>query len=642
MTHRQVLTLLISQSVTTEKSLLCWQRHRPPEKPPLVPSLPSQGNHHHQSVIATTTTSHTDRLHENMSGVKNLDEKLSSLTIHTTPQHSIGDSTATTATTTTTTTSAEMENKSTGCKLLSLPSEILHQILLLLPEISLYSASLTCKRIQALSLADPLWENILNSPDLPSPHPYLSYRALHHALSPHLYLKRKIFIGDRQFFGSFFISKYSPVSGTLEAFSLAVSPPNNDLIEAWSYNPTVLIYPFSPRINLRDEPEFKIAANSKASEDGEIPVSRRGILATYFRADAILERDVYAQMAVWPPRIIPSASRVRNESSNGFRSGQGARQRGPFMRLPSGVSINGTSVSIGGFGNDVVGAQVDRSAFMMAKAGEKKEGEKWRVDRKERSGYPSDKAFRLRRWAVLGDPSGDIEGRFRMGERVETFAELDEELWTPTEEYPYRGIWIGNSTTPEFLLFHQPVTSGPRKRLEVIKLTGDPNVPRGEYYWIIDDLSSPVRMADEDEYEWPSAKVYEARAHIADQDFKNDRFVNVQVILPSAEKDWQDSMALRRQQKTQEKDGGGGGGEDVRPATNEVGEGWGVGSEERGSASGTAASSQQRRRRNSARRNLRKNWLEEAWVPRRAAVYWYSMARSIQSFERVDIEKFLD
>ncbi|KAK6538658.1 hypothetical protein TWF694_010235 [Orbilia ellipsospora] len=561
-----------------------------------------------------------------MSDMGNLDGKLSALTVAA-PLHRISDSTP----------SKETENKNSSCKLLSLPSEILHQILLHLPEISLYSASLTCKRLQAVSLADPLWENILNSLDLPSPHPYLSYRALHHALSPHLYLKRKIFIGDRQFFGSFFITKYSPVSGNLEAFSLTVGPISHDTSFSWSYDPQVVFYPFNPRVHLRDEPEFKIAANSKASEDGEIPVSRRGILATYFRAEAILERDVYAQMAVWPPRIIPSASRVRNESSNGFRSGQAARQRGPFMRLPSGVSINGTSVSIGGFVNDVVGAQVDRSAYMEVGGGGKWEGGKWRVDGKERSGYPSDKAFRLRRWAVLGDPSGDIEGRFRMGERVETFAELDEVLWTPTEEYPYRGIWIGNSSPPEFHLFHQPDTSSPRKRLEVIKLTGDPDVPRGEYTWIVDDLSLPYRVADEDEYEWPGAKVYEGRGHIAEPGFKNDRFVGVEIILPSAEKDWQDAMELKQRE---ERKGGEDG--DERPATNEVGEGWGVGSEERGSASGTAASSQQRRRRDSARRNSRKSWLEESWVPRRAAVYWYSLPRYIQSFERVDIEKFLD
>ncbi|KAF3909192.1 hypothetical protein ABW20_dc0101483 [Dactylellina cionopaga] len=543
------------------------------------------------------------------------------------------------------------------CKLLSLPSEIIHQILLNLPEISLYAISLTCKRLQTHSFTDSLWETIVNSPDLTSPHPYLSYRALHHALSPHLYLNRKIFIGDRKFFGSILISKYMPMSGTLEAFSLTVTPPTQGEFAFWSYNPEVVIYPFDPKINIREEPELKISPNSKASEDGEIPVSRRGILATYFRAEAILQRDVYPQMAVWPSRIIPCESRVRNESANGFRGSSVSKQRGPFMRLPSNVSINGTHVSVGGFHtNDVVGAAMDRSAFIPppVKVKEVKDADdKWRVDGTiNKSGALSEKAFRLRRWAVLGDASGDIEGRFRMGEKVETFSELDEELWTPTREYPYRGIWIGmynlpvstkpekspfsnmpisgNYTphSPEFLLFHQPTTTSSQKRLEVIKLTGDPNVPRGEYTWIIDDLSQPTRTADEEEVEWPGAKIYKARGHIADDEFRDDRYIDVQVILPSAERDWQDQMDAKRKPKNSDPAAAN----DVERA-NEIGEGWGVGGEERGNA-GTSKKLKEGKR-------SRKNFFDEPWVPKRAFLYWQDLGEFIMGYERVDVEKFL-
>ncbi|EPS42057.1 hypothetical protein H072_3855 [Dactylellina haptotyla CBS 200.50] len=534
--------------------------------------------------------------------------------------------------------SPSLGSGASDCKLLSLPSEIIYQILLQLPEISLYAISLTCRSLQTHSFTDSLWQNLLTPPDFSSPHPYLTYRALHHALSPHLYLRRKVFIGDRQFFGSILISKYMPMSGALEAFSLTVTPHDDSDPVPWSYDGEVEVHSFEPEINIRDEPELKISPNSKASEDGEIPVSRRGILATYFRAEAILENDAYAQMAVWPPRIIPSATRVRNQSSNGFRSGGAAKQRGPFMRLPSNISINGTSVSIGGF-NDMVGAAVDRSAFIQAPSGSKDAQSgamKWKVDEARRkSGYLSDKAFRLRRWAVLGDVTGDIEGRFRMGERVETFAELDEELWTPTKEYPYRGIWVGNySPHPsEFVLFHQPATSGPQKRLEVIKLTGDPNVPRGEYTWIIDDLSQPVRIASEDETEWPGARVYSARAHIAEHEFRNDSFVDAQVILPCPERDWQGAMKARKKSQagqssnaTEEKE------EEERG--DDVGEGWGVGSEERGSADGS------QQRRTSARRK-QKTYMDEPWVPQRVAVYWHALEESIMPFVRVDMDKIL-
>ncbi|KAK6349253.1 hypothetical protein TWF730_010004 [Orbilia blumenaviensis] len=521
-----------------------------------------------------------------------------------------------------------------SCKLLSLPSEILHQILLYLPAISLYAISLTCHSLQTHSFTDELWENIVDSPDLTSPHPYLTYRSLHHALAPHLYLKRKIFIGDRQYFGSILVSKYMPLSGTLEAFSLTGTP-SRDVSEfaVWTYDPDVMIGPFSPKVNIREEPELKISPNSKASEDGEIPVSRRGILATYFRAEAILQRDVYSQMAVWPPRTIPADTRVRNESSNGFKGGANSKQRGPFIRLPSNISINGTFVSVGGF-NDAMGAAVDRSAFIMPPSKDiKSEDEKWKLDEmKQKSGYLSEKAFRLRRWAVLGDSTGDLENRFRMGERVETFAELDEELWTPTLEYPYRGIWVGDYGPhgTEFLLFHQPTTSSSQKRLEVIKLTGDPNIPRGEYTWIIDDLSQPLRTADEEETEWPGAKVYSARGHVAGHEFKDDKFVDVQAILPSPQKDWEDAQG----QKETKPSGLGSEDVDERGRSDDIGEGWGVGSQERGGLG-------VRNKRSSSTKKTER-LLDQPWVPMRVAVYWHGLAEIIHQYHRVDIAKFLD
>ncbi|KAK6347258.1 hypothetical protein TWF696_007330 [Orbilia brochopaga] len=519
--------------------------------------------------------------------------------------------------------------------LLSLPSEIIHQIIQYLPEMSLYAASLTCQTLQTHSFTDSLWQNLLDWPDLPSPHPYLTYRALHHALSPHLYLKRKVFIGDRQYFGSILVSKYMPLTGTLEAFSLTTTPGILPEFTWWSWDTMVPIYPYDITIGIRDEPELKITPNCKASVTKEIPIRRGGIFMSYLRAAAILKKDVYPQMAVWPPRTIPAETRVRNESATGFRSDAGAA--GSFVRLPSDISISGTVfIRKGGGGfNDLVGAAVDRSAFMatpMTPQEVKDPNAKWRVDDvRSKSGFPSTSAFRIRKWAVLGDLDGDLDGRPRMGESVETFAELDEALWTPTKEYPYRGIWVGNYQphASEFLLFHQPETTGGRKRLEVIKLTGDPNIPRGEYTWIIDDLSSPLRTADENEHEWPGAKVYMARGHIAEHEFQNDEFVDIQVILPDPQRDWQDDM----EQKRKKPETGIAAGAEAEGETEDVGDGRGVGSgEERGSANAGS----------SRRRKPRIRYLDEPWVPRRAAVHWSTLQGYIKPFRRVDIDEFLD
>ncbi|KAF3094000.1 hypothetical protein TWF569_005988 [Orbilia oligospora] len=649
MTHQQILALLISQSVTADKPIFCWRDSGKLSHAETPEGRPRSQKHRNIAEIRGPNAGVNDSGREGQlypkvtSDPADIPLQAGAIELSTSyPNTVMEDKGAKNPES-----SAQQGQRSneepqdpvsagSSSRLLLLPSEILHQILLYLPAISLYAISLTCHSLQTHSFTDALWENIVDSPDLPSPHPYLSYRSLHHALAPHLYLKRKIFIGDRQYFGSLLASKYMPISGTLEAFSFTGTP-SRDTAEfsTWSYNPDVIISPFNPKVNIREEPELKISPNSKASADGEIPVSRRGILATYFRAEAIFQRDIYSQMAVWPPSTIPAKTRVRNESPSGFKSGANSKQRGPFMRLPSNISINGTSVSVGGF-NDVTGAAIDRSAFIIPQTKTTPtEDEKWKAEEiRQRSGHLSETAFRLRRWAVLGDTSGDFENRFRMGERVETFAELDEELWTPIPEYPYRGVWVGDYGPhgAEFLLFHQPTTSSSQKRLEVIKLTGDPNVPRGEYTLIVDDLSRPIRIADEEEIEWPGAKVYSARGRVAEHEFVDDKFINVHMILPVPEVDWQEAQAQKEgspnpsDKSTSDAD--------ERGRNDDIGEGWGVGSHERGVLGG-------RNKRLSGTKQAVK-LLDQPWVPNRVAVYWHELSEVIHLYYRVDVHRFLD
>ncbi|GIC87631.1 uncharacterized protein Aud_004017 [Aspergillus udagawae] len=122
---------------------------------------------------------------------------------------------------------------------------------------------------------------------------------------------------------------------------------------------------------------------------------------------------------------------------------------------------------------------------------------------------------------ITGNPlpgsncSGDFL-RLETSTKLNSFAAIEPQLYTPGKERPYRGIWAGvfpfrTGLYPdhrwEFLLFHQPK----EKRLEVIKLTGDESSPRGSYAVIVDDLNKVTRICTEEE--WPGAPAVPAMGY---------------------------------------------------------------------------------------------------------------------------------
>lgn len=159
----------------------------------------------------------------------------------------------------------------------------------------------------------------------------------------------------------------------------------------------------------------------------------------------------------------------------------------------------------------------------------------------------SDQTFRIRKWMEM---TPAVSLGLHHGEEVYTYATLDPKLYTPTEEKPYRGIWVGDYSGHgcEFLLMHQPDNEEPfdeasvvqrddetieewearkkeeriyRGSIEAIKLTGDPNVPRGEYTFVTDDISKSGFIRTAGEKRFSGARVVKSRGHIAARMFRN-------------------------------------------------------------------------------------------------------------------------
>ena len=141
-----------------------------------------------------------------------------------------------------------------------------------------------------------------------------------------------------------------------------------------------------------------------------------------------------------------------------------------------------------------------------------------------------------------------------------TYATIERDLYTPTPECPYRGIWAGDygPNGIEFLLIRQPgrdvlraerdalsdahfayqwerdsVWEWRRKQaptyrseLMAIKLTGDPNVPRGECSFYVPDLDDSIRVKGQP----PLGLLHETvecvrtMVHIASHGFRDGEF----------------------------------------------------------------------------------------------------------------------
>ena len=416
--------------------------------------------------------------------------------------------------------------------LLALPAELVCHILAFLPSASLVNLARTCRLLCSYANDDRLWYRLVqeNVPviELKSPSPCSSFKDLYAAFHPCWFLPRnKLWFSDSPHTGRLIIARYNPRQCRIEGYRLLAEHGPHTL-EAWEWDEDVLIHAFEPRVGLwRDDPIFQLDVNLLGSElDVGLPGSGPGRLEREFQmqmgsvAQGIHSLFFFARqippplqdksMVLWPPRILPATQRVRNESSDQFR-GSGHKPHS-LAEL-------------------------------------------------------SDSTFRIRKWMEftnMGQPA-----YVRMGEDVTTWSTLPEECYTPTKEKPWQGIWVGDYSGHgcEFLVVLQskkhdrhPVsrtsstsssasfvsavevtqgaTNGAEEeqleaeeheddeetcmvRLEAIKLTGDPNIPRGEYTWIAEDIGRRglIRIAEEPIFK--GARVVRSMGHVAGRFFRD-------------------------------------------------------------------------------------------------------------------------
>lgn len=448
---------------------------------------------------------------------------------------------------------------------MNLPPELIATILSHLSIFELIDVSETCRELREHALSDVLWHPLVqeNVPDvtLTSPHPCNSYHELYVAHDRLWFLPRhKIWFCDRDLTGRIIVVRYDPRRGCIEGYQLVAARGRPDYFH-WDGHGNVVIHDLNPQVKLHlDKPllQFHVNVETGVSRFFSRPDANRYAdempMALEDRADGMfsnfmlareLEKDVAEEMLddyfpygqLWPPPSIPSDHRIRGQPNF------------VFTGLPFSVPD----------------------------------------ERPRRRNEVSENLFHIRQWmemagsmARLGQAAGlmgivDILREMHpaavsglpgmhLGEELITYSTLDPKLYTPTPLKPWRGIWVGDYSTHgcEFLLVHQPdgkdddkltdealdivrfemesdqewekrkaVARTHRGRLEGIKLTGDPNVPRGEPSFIAEDLGPRGFIGEANDQHFNGSRIVASKGQIANTGFNAHRYVQTQLILVS-------------------------------------------------------------------------------------------------------------
>lgn len=437
-----------------------------------------------------------------------------------------------------------------AASLVALPPELIDAILSHLSAHGLSSVSATCRALRRHALSDLHWHRCLQEcvpgQQVTITGPCPTFRHLFASLDRFWFLpKYRIWFSDRDMMGKLIIVRYDQRRACIEGYQLLAAS-RRTTSHQWRADPRVTVHPFEPELKLHlDKPILQFNAH-RLSEDetgvttrhenrfaNEISMALEDGVGSMF-SNFLLTRPLHPSVVekkltgeypygnIWPPPTIPARDHVSS--------------------LPNGPAVF-----------DVPRDEIPRSRCQL-----------------------SDQTFRIRRWMEMaGSPApprirslGGGPASIRLlerssgsraafvthagatgvhiGEEIITFSTLDPTLYTPTESKPWRGIWVGyySSHGCEFLLINQPDNGQPltdsqlgltrghreteeawetrrrearryRGRLEAIKLTGDPNVPRGEYAFVASDLGPDGFLGLAADFPFHGVRMVRSKGHVA-------------------------------------------------------------------------------------------------------------------------------
>ncbi|KAH6877152.1 hypothetical protein B0T10DRAFT_194281 [Thelonectria olida] len=444
-------------------------------------------------------------------------------------------------------------------ELLGLPRELIDMIVLNLSAFDLVTLSATCRKLRGYAISDKYWRPIVqeNVPGvtLTEPGACESFRDLYVAHDRLWFLpKYKIWFTEHlDMHGKLIIVRFDPRRGAIDGYQL-VSRNTGRSSQDWHMDGvTVSVPEFKPQVSLHlDQPILHFGIQRPEAEQlftqrpdanryaDEIPMQlddRMNSMYRNFRLATSMDEDVvqscfllgYPYRRVWPPPAIPSSHHICSALLD--RPSTRSEVYDRAFQIHTWAQMSGPSTSRRIF---------PHLAPLIGNASPTMLVDNYRVS------------------AVANDFG------VRMGESIVSFATLDPYLYTPTPLKPWRGIWIGdyNGHGTELILIHQPddekvptdMELGIERRgtetdaewearrtdvlihqgrLEAIKLTGDPNVPRGEHTFIVDDLSNNGHVEHATDEPFYGVRMVRSQGHVAETNFYNEKYIETRLLLIS-------------------------------------------------------------------------------------------------------------